>query len=88
MKKEEDIISYEEFGGWPIYKMNVGEILMELGGKVEGDKITFDLNSPILSVYPVTVHEDGMGYGIDEEYITEVSTDNKNFVTMFRNGAQ
>ena len=35
MDKKEDIIAYEVMGGWPIYKMNVREILEWLRGKIE-----------------------------------------------------
>ena len=83
MDKKEDIITYEVMGGLPIYKMNVREILEWLGGKIEGDKIYFDLSNPIMELYPVCVRDDGMGYGVDETFITEVSC-GEDFVTIFR----
>lgn len=45
MNRKEDIVYYD-FQGWPEYKMNLREVLMALGGKVEGDTISFDLKAP------------------------------------------
>ena len=83
MKRKEDIIAYEVSGGWPIYKMTLKEILVCLGGRIEEGKIVFDADAPCMNVYPVTYNDDGMGYGVSPEYITEVSLDD-NHVTIFR----
>ena len=83
MVKDEDIIAYEVMGGWPVYKMNIREILEALGGKVKNNEIVFDLSNPIMELYPITVTDDGMGYGVDEEFITEVNYGD-DFVTIFR----
>ena len=45
MIRKEDIVYYD-FQGWPEYKMNLREVLMALGGKIEGDTISFDLSDP------------------------------------------
>ena len=51
MNRKEDIVYYD-FQGWPEYKMNLREILIALGGKVEGDTISFDLNDPCWTSTP------------------------------------
>lgn len=71
MNRNEDIVYYD-FQGWPEYKMNLQEILIALGGKVEGDTISFDLNDPLMDIYPRILVDDGMGYGIDENVIVSV----------------
>jgi hypothetical protein len=83
MNGKEDIVAYEAIGGWPVFKMNVREILEGLGGKVEDGKVIFDLSNPIMELYPVCVRDDGMRYGVDETFITEVSC-GEDFVTIFR----
>lgn len=82
---EKDQIN-EDSQGWPVYKMCLREILESLGGKLIEDKIVFDNNSPLMDVYPILVKDDGMGYGVDEEYITEVSIDEDEgkWITIFR----
>ena len=76
------LISYEVIGYWPIYKQSLREILKALGAK--GDNfIGFDSNDPILDICPMRLHADVMGYGIDEEWITEVDTDNKTYINIF-----
>ena len=74
MNRIEDIVYYD-FQGWPEYKMNLREVLMALGGKVEGDTISFDLKDPLMDVYPRILADDGMGYGVDENVIVSVDPD-------------
>lgn len=74
MKRKEDIISYEVMGGWPIYKMSIREIIEKLGFELKDNKWQIDDNNPILDVYPKKLQDDGMGYGVNEEQIIEVST--------------
>lgn len=74
MTIDEDIISYD-FQGWPNYKMNLREILEELGATVENGVIGFKTNNPVLDIYPRVLHDDGMGYGVDPRYITEAFAD-------------
>ena len=50
MNRIKDIVYYD-FQGWPEYKMNLREVLMALGGKVEGDTISFDLKDPLMIVW-------------------------------------
>lgn len=84
MNRKEDIVYYD-FQGWPEYKMNLREILMALGGIVEGDTISFDLNNPLMDVYPRILVDDGMGYGVDENVIVSVSFwKDRNYINIFR----
>ena len=84
MKRIEDIVYYD-FQGWPEYKMNLREVLMALGGKVEGDTISFDLNDPLMDVYPRILVDDGMGYGVDENVMVSVSFGTqRDYINIFR----
>lgn len=74
MKRDEDIISYD-FQGWPVYKMTLREILIEMGSLQENGLIGFKTDDPILDVYPKVLEDDGMGYGVNARYITEVNAD-------------
>ena len=65
--------------------MNLREILIALGGKTEGGTISFDLNDPLMDIYPRILVDDGMGYGIDENVIVSVDPDkNERFINIFR----
>ena len=84
MNRIEDIVYYD-FQGWPEYKMNLREVLMALGGKVDGDTISFDLNDPLMDVYPRILVDDGMGYGVDENVIVSVSFGPlRDYINIFR----
>lgn len=80
----EKLISYEVIGGWPIYKKTLREILSALGAVESGnDFIGFDANDPILDVCPRKLQADVMGYGVKEEWLTEVNTDGSTYVNIF-----
>lgn len=77
------LIDYD-FQGWPIYKKTFRDLLKELGAFEEGNSfIGFDINDPILDICPVRLHDDGMAYGVDEEYFTEANTDGKTYINFF-----
>lgn len=58
---------------------------MALGGKVEGDTISFDLKDPLMDVYPRILADDGMGYGVDENVIVSVDPDRQEgVINIFR----
>lgn len=79
MNKKEDLVNYD-FQGWPVFKMNLKELLIALGGKINKKNITFSLDNPAMEVYPKIFVDDGMAYGIDESYITEATVfDGKSF---------
>lgn len=84
MNRKEDIVCYD-FQGWPVYKMNLREILIALGGKTEGDTISFNLNAPLMDIYPRIFVDDGMGYGVDENVIVSVDFSiEEKFINIFR----
>lgn len=82
MHTEEDIIGYD-FQGWPIYKMTLKEILFSLGAKEKDNFIGFPKDCNILSIYPVRFYDDGMGYGVDEQFITEADVVDNSFISIF-----
>lgn len=84
MNRIEDI-GYYDFQGWPEYKMNLREVLMALGGKVEGNTISFDLKDSLMDIYPRILVDDGMGYGVDDNVIVSVSLGTqRDYINIFR----
>ena len=77
------LINYEVIGEWPIYKKTLRELLKDLGAIECNNIIGFNNNNPILDICPMRFHADVMGYGVDEEWITEISTDNKTYINIF-----
>ena len=63
-----------DFQGRPIFKMNLREILLELGAQVikVGDQSFLALNDAdeLLEAFPRVFEDDGMGYGVNERLIT------------------
>ena len=87
-------IGTEVMSDWPIYAYTLREILKELG--FEEDDKTFTLikneeSNVLLDSYPITLEDDGMGYGVNPMFITEISSEvykNKhelNVFNLFRN---
>lgn len=76
-----------DFQGWPIYAKTLKEMLIGLGAKEESSgKLYFPEDFPYYDVYPRTYEDDGMGYGINERYITEATcfdADNKKLINIF-----
>ena len=62
-------IGTEIMSDWPIYAKTLKEILEELGC-IEIDKGVFKISEELLNSYPVTLQDDGMGYGVNEMYLT------------------
>ena len=58
----------KDFQGWPVYALTWREILKYLPFIKDG---VVDFNDPRLDVYPRTLEDDGMGYGVNEKLITE-----------------
>ena len=61
--------------GWPESAHTLREILLELGFKNEKGTILIDNDAEILDAYPCLLNDDGMGYGVNEAYITEADSD-------------
>lgn len=72
MRKNDDIVNYEVMGGWPMFKMNIREIVEKIGFKLSDGKWQLEDSNPILDVYPRKLNDDGMGYGVNEENVVEV----------------
>lgn len=60
-----------DFQGWPVKMLTLREILEELGFTEKDGRFGIDNNDELLDAYPVTVEDDGMGYGIEPQYIVE-----------------
>lgn len=75
---EDKILLGFDFQGWPIYAQKFKEILKELGFKDDGEKVFLthnEMNDVLLESYPKILSDDGMGYGVGEEYICETDND-------------
>lgn len=83
MKNSDRIINFEVIGGWPIYKMNLKDILQSLGAEINNEYLSFKLTDPILEIYPIRFHSDVMGYGVDEQYIVAADSDHKTYINLF-----
>lgn len=84
MKTINDLISTEVMGGWPIYKMNLREILLALGLENDGTYLKIHANDPILDIYPQKLTDDGMGYGTDEQWICDIDVNKEdNYINVW-----
>lgn len=70
-------ISYD-FQGWPMNALTLWEILEKLGFKKEGNKVVGEISEDLLNAYPVLLEDDGMGYGVNQQYIIEVDKNTYN----------
>lgn len=82
----------KDFQGWPLYAMTFREILESLGSK-KIEHNTYTIDDSILDSYPRLLEDDGMGYGVNEQYITEASVEvyeapsiNQKVFNIFRDG--
>ena len=60
-----------DFQGWFVHAMNLREILNSLGFKEEDGKIFIENTNPLLEAYPIVLQDDGMGYGVNQEYVID-----------------
>ena len=83
MNREEDILSLD-FQGWPNYKMNLREILHSLGAVEKDGGIGFNVDDKALDIYPVTLEDDGMAYGVNEKFVTTAEANREDgYINMF-----
>lgn len=74
---EDSVIINYDFQGWPVVKMSLRDILEQLRKSgvfaYDVDSATYFIrdDSPVLDIYPTVLEDDGMGYGINERFITE-----------------
>ena len=64
----------KDFQGWPVYAKNLKEILLELGFEEKDGKMSISSDNELLQAYPRLLEDDGMAYGVNEQYITEVDS--------------
>ena len=67
-----------DFQGWPVYAMTLREILECLGFEEDSETITLiksEEANRLLDAYPYLLEDDGMGYGVKGEYITEATAE-------------
>lgn len=78
VENEEKIVLQYDWQGWPVNAMKLKDILKELGFIDNGEKIFLphtEENDKLLNAYPRLLKDDGMGYGVDEEYICTAEND-------------
>lgn len=78
-----------DFEGWPVKRRTLREILESIGAKEietkDGEKVLgFPVDSKTLDVFPRTLEDDGMGYGVDEMWITGAHMPTEDIINMFR----
>ena len=70
----------KDFQGWPICKLTFKELLDELGLVDENGEVHIEANNPILNIFPIRVCDDGMGYGVDDQYFISASYTDKKII--------
>lgn len=74
-EKKENIINFD-FQGWSEFKMSMKDIIEKLGGTLNKETNKWEIpNEGWLVQSPVILHDDGMGYGVNDEYIINVDID-------------
>ena len=66
----------KDFQGWPICKKTFKELFEDLNLISNDGSIHIPADHSILKAYPIRLQEDGMGYGIGEEFFIGASFDN------------
>lgn len=66
----------KDFQGWPICKRTFKELFEDLNLVSSDGSIHIPADHPILNVYPTRLQDDGMGYGVGEEFFVCASFDN------------
>lgn len=80
---EKEAIIGTDNDGWSIYKLKIKEILKFIGAKEINGVLGFQIDDPILNVYPVTYELDEDGYGVKPKYITEVDISENDHIDIF-----
>ena len=65
-----------DFQGWPICKRTFKELLEDLNLVSDDGSIYIPADHAILKVYPIRLQDDGMRYGVNEEFFVCASFDN------------
>ena len=64
-----------DFQGWPINAYTLEDILKSLGFNEDEKSWSISKDSPLLKAYPLLLTDDGMGYGVHPEFVTEADCD-------------
>lgn len=64
-----------DFQGWPVKAYTVEEILRQIGAEESDSVFIIKKDNPILKAYPCLLEDDGMAYGVNPQYVTEVDTE-------------
>jgi hypothetical protein len=64
-----------DFQGWPVKAYTVEEILRQIGAEESDSVFIIKKDNPILKAYPRLLEDDGMAYGVNPQYVTEVDTE-------------
>lgn len=86
--RDDNIINIHQQYGYT-HKMTVRDILKYLGAELcdnaDGTKYwKIDDNDETLNIYPRTLEDDGMGYGVNEKYIISTDLDkDKKYINLF-----
>ena len=81
LKNDKTIVNFDS-QGWPNRKMDLKSILETIGFgiyEVNGEQIFgIKAESKLLETYPLTIEDDGMGYGINEQFVVDVTKSGEN----------
>lgn len=75
-----------DFQGWPIERMNLRDIIKAIGGVYNSDTKKWEIpDNSLLDIFPKILEDDGMGYGVNEQWISDFSVDpSNNTCVLFR----
>jgi len=74
-EKKENIVNFD-FQGWPEFKMSIKDIIERIGGELNEETNKWEIpNEGWLVQCPTILHDDGMGYGVNPEYIVDINFD-------------
>ena len=74
--EKENIINFD-FQGWPEFKMSMRDIIERIGGKLNEETNKWEIpNKDWMVQCPTILHDDGMGCGVNAEYIIDINIDN------------
>ena len=72
MIEKNSIIAFD-FQGWPVEKMSLEDIIKRIGGVYNPDTNKYEIEcTDKLKRFPVVYEDDGMAYGVNPKYISEV----------------
>ena len=69
-----DLLNYD-FQGWPVYARTLRELLFGIGCTANEDGSVTITDQELLDAYPLVLSDDGMGYGIEVGYVTDIYRD-------------